>query len=110
MTSRPFHVPLFVSMVCLTVLTCSGEPRVEQLKGLLTAVDGRSPPVAVIPCVDGVERRVLLDSDQHYGFSLDHLFDHLEERLPVTIEAEHTRDGRLVARTIADAIAPIIGC
>lgn len=83
--------------------TASTEAKVpEEARGLITNIEREAGEIRAftVKTDDGETYRIELD-DRDYGFDLNHLQEHLDQRLPVTVALEDV-DGRAVARSVED--------
>jgi hypothetical protein len=74
----------------------------DRVQGLITDIEVRHGRTVAITVDSGDEStRLLTPADVDYGFDLAHLREHLDEKLPVSVEVQE-RDGEKVALVIED--------
>jgi hypothetical protein len=100
---------VFVAAGFLGAITGCGQenspPPPSALTGLIVEIEGAGSDVdsfTLEEAAGGETYEIRIASDVDYGFDLSHLFQHLNERLPVRCALEE-RDGDLYALEIVDA-------
>jgi hypothetical protein len=100
---------LLAGLVLLTA--CAGEaspnaeptPAPQKVTGLITELRSEGGRfVSMVIETRQATHEILIDPARDYGFGLDHLQVHADDRLPVFVEVEE-RDGALYAVSILDA-------
>jgi hypothetical protein len=86
---------------------CGGAPSAEapqRVTGLIVDIRRDEGRIASFTVETADDRRydVSIDPDRNYGFDLEHLVVHREQRLPVLVRIDD-RDGTLYATEILDA-------
>jgi hypothetical protein len=97
-------VRLFLFLAVVAAVGCGAAEAPTEVTGLITAI-GRNDEGAITSFTVeevGTPYRIRIDPTRDYGFDLEHLEVHRDQRLPVRVTLED-RDGTLVAVEILDA-------
>ena len=84
------------------VLLLAGCAQGQRVQGLITDIEVQDGRTVAITVDSGDEStRILTPADVDYGFDLDHLEEHRDEKLPVSVKVQE-RGGEEIALTIED--------